>query len=278
MRYCYAVVMPKYLIALTCLLALAVPASASAAGISGSYSVTEGSAAAAWSFSALLGGNSDGTIPARLTSASTPDIVEPCDAINGMGTVTTRVPGVADAAARLRLAILLDVRRGVGSLTLYPPVQRAGQVLTQRITACEPPADAENGTLTSTFDATFLFPNLVAKPRPWTIKRGRDGAWTGLQTQSLYGQTQHAKVRLVGSGGAMNAGCRAPSAYEMRKVSTARGAIAFLASAGFTRPRTATRPSRTVPRGRYFVAGYEYGPWMLCGSRTVTLVKSSGRP
>ncbi|MDP9464156.1 MAG: hypothetical protein M3P52_06000 [Actinomycetota bacterium] len=265
------------LLSVLAFLVTATSAHAVVPGITGTYSTSGEGALAGWTFGARLGGDSDGSIPARLTTASAPDVVRPCDAIEGMGTLTTRVAGIADPAARLRLAIRLNLRRGTGQLTLHHQVQSSGQVLSHEITACTPPADGMNGTVSNTYDAALLFPSL-AIPRAWPLLRARDGSWRTQSAQSRGGQTHRASVRLVGSAAAMNAGCFVPTDYQMRLVRSFTQAHAFVARDGFTRSSTATRPSLTVPRGRFFIAERTTNEYMPCGSRSIAIVRSSGRP
>jgi hypothetical protein len=271
----------RALLSAACLLVLAAsPAQGATPRFSGAYSINGSGVTAGWAFDTALGGDSDGSVAARLTSAGAPDVVRPCDAINGMGTITIRVPGVADAAARLRLSIRFDLRRGVGHLTLSPERQRAGLVLSQEITACDPPADAGNGTVATTYDATLLF-EPYHLPRSWTVRRQRDGSWTGSATQQVgtpAALTHTSAVRLTGGAAAMNAGCLMPTASELRSQRTLKQATAFIARAGFTRPRMDSRFSPTVPRGRFFLLERLSGVYGLCGRDTVTLVQSRGRP
>jgi len=279
---CYAGAMRLSVILLVVLACLCVASPALgvvAPRVTATYGVTEGASAATWSVNSALGGDSDGSVPSLLTSAARPDDVQPCDPITGgMGTITERVAGVASSAAGLRFAILLDVRRGTGRVTLYPQVQRSGEVSFQRITDCAPPADMENGTIASTFDASMLFTNLLPKPRPWTVRRGLDGSWrTGSAQQAPFGQIHRANIRLTGSPAAMNAGCRIPTVYEMRNVRSLTGAVAFIARDGFTRPNVQERRSTVAPRGRYYILQRSETSHTLCGARTVTIVKSLGR-
>ena len=263
--------------------ALAVVAAAPARGvteprITGSYSVSGQSHSAAWSLGARLGGDSDGSVPAVLSAAGGTDIVRPCDGLTGMGTITTHIAGVADAGARMRLAIRFDLRRGTGDVEMYAVRQSSGQVLSQEIVQCTPPADAGNGTVDQPYDATLMFDPYFL-PRPWAVRRQPDGSWTGVSSQLRGASLTHrASVRLVGGAASMNAACRVPSAYQLRFMKTVTKATAFIARDGFTRPRTAVRPSLSVMRGRFFIAERVMNMYMPCGARMVTLVRSSGRP
>ncbi len=245
--------------------------------VTGEYTLTDVRGhAAAWSVNTSVADERE-VLPARLTRASAPTRTYECDTDgSGGGTSTVRITGVVTPAARVSFGVNYSLRRGTAQLTFAPVPGSTGEVGTETVTACTAPFDGANGTDVSKRSVEVMADGL-ATPRPWVMRRQADGSWVVAGTQTVNGQTLRADLRLGGQRLIPGAGCRIPTNAELAHLRSFDAVKRYLVRDGFTRPGTQSRPSKTVPRGRFFILerarGYSVG---ICGARTVNIVRSTG--
>ncbi len=274
--------MPRWTTGVVAVVATALSSSpllaASPVRVSGVYTLTDARGhAASWSVNTTAAAEREGMIPARLTRATAPVRTYACDAEGPAGGVSTvRVTGVAKPAARAHFSVNYSLRRGTALLTFAPVSGSAGDVRSQTVMACAAPFNGANGTDVSTHDVDLMV-NGLATPRGWTMRRQSDGSWLASGVQRVRGQTLRANLRVGGRILLPGAGCRIPANAEMAHLRSFDAVKRFLVRDGFTRPGTQSRPSKTVPRGRFFILerarGYSIG---ICGARTINIVRSTG--
>ena len=273
------------------------PASASAGTVTGTFSVAwagaaaapgstpEPAASAAWSFDFHTPMPGNGDFPALLTAVSQSSTTA-CDPDFGLGSIITSITAIEDPTGSVNVVSFLDLRRRRGRVTLRPSRYDNGTAHRTVVQACEAPLDEGNGSSSSSVPVESLF-GTVSTPDDWPLRQARDGSWRGSGTQTVSPgnapagfapQVQTMQITLRGSATSLNALCRMPTPRDLRHIRTLRAAKAYLASAGFPRPRVFVLPSNQVRAGHYFIRQQATDDYRGCGAGIVTLVLSSGRP
>jgi hypothetical protein len=271
--------------------AAALSGTASAATISGSYSLSSPGrtpqtdqfstpASASWKFSFRAGGQQDGSgSPATLTAAHQDPWSQPCSDDPEGGATTSSADGVADPDARVHVVPYFNVRAGRGKVVVTASSAQAGTAQASTDRHCAPPLDSDNGVTAGQLDVGQLFGTLPNEGA-WATVRQRDGSWTASGSKRISQgadvgdpMTATASVRLSGPVLSFNAYCHVPTKRELHGAHSVKAALAILKAAGFPKPFVNVNDRSGA---RYYVdASNRKTEWDVCGPSSVTLLQST---